>query len=89
MLFGTHGLNKPICFGLLLFSFVVCLCIVSFQHMPSSQKGLSLPPVFEKLSVFSDSTLNCNTYIKEPLQVKSKDAWRRFWTTFFANKNSR
>ena len=84
MQFGTHGLNKPICFGLVLFSFVVCLCIVSFQNIPSNQNGLNVAPSIDKFS--SDS---CNTHLEEQSQVISKQVWRKFWTVFFANKNPR
>ena len=101
MLFGNHGLNKPICFGLVLFSFIVVLCIVSFQNIPSIQNGMTKSPEF---SVFSDRTVNCSTTIVEkivekplfvekivekPLNVESKQGWRHFWTVFFANKNTR
>ena len=98
MLLGNHGLNKPICFGLVLFSLVVCLCIVSFQNIFSNQDGLTVPPASDVFSVFRDRTQNCSTTIvekivekivEEPLNVESKHGWRHFWTVFFANKNAR
>ena len=103
MFFGNNGLNKPICFGLVLFSFIVCLCIVGFQI---SQNGLIVPSAPDILSVVSNRIQNCSQtkfvtkdkivekIVEKPLNwettwVNSKHGWRQFWTVFFANKNSR
>ena len=92
MLFGNHGLNKPICFGLVLFSFIVVLCIVSFQNIPSNQNGITTSPghcsptTVEKIV---EKKLFLEKIVEKPLNPKSKHDWRHFWTVLFANKNTR
>ena len=94
MLFGNHGLNKPICFGLVIFSLTICLCIISFQNISSNPKGLTIHPALDMFSVVRNRiehfrSSNVEKNVEKQLNVESKHSWRHFWTVFFANKTAR